>query len=74
MITNKCIDKKITSVRSRLSPSTSSSPAFNSPPGNLKKVVPNCKSKTCGSPCSCTSKTPSTDLRIPIRSNSSRIL
>lgn len=30
----------LTSVRSRLRPSTSSSPAFNSPPGNLKNVVP----------------------------------
>lgn len=43
---------QLTSVRSLLSPSTSSSPAFSSPPGNLKNVVPSWSNKTCGRPCS----------------------
>lgn len=64
----------LTSVRSRLRPSTSSSPALSSPPGSLKNVVPSCNRSTCGNPCSCTNKTPSTDRLIPIFSNSSRIL
>lgn len=41
---------------------------------SLKKVVPSCSSNTWGSLCSWTMRTPSTVLRIPILSNSSRIL
>lgn len=42
-------------------------------PHSLKKVVPSCRSRTCGSRCSWTMRTPSTVLLIPILSNSSRI-
>lgn len=36
----------LTSVSNRFNPSTSSSPAFSSPPGSLKNVVPNWSSNT----------------------------
>ena len=42
----------------------SSIPGFNSPPGNLKNVVPSCSSKTWGKPCSCTKSTPLTNYSI----------
>lgn len=68
-----CFFYQRTSESNRLRPSTSSSPAFNSPPGSLKNVVPSCSKSTCGKPCSCTKSTPSTERRMPIRSNSSLI-
>lgn len=71
---HKLMQHPVAACRRRPSPAPSpSSPGRSRPPGSRKKADPICSTRTCGWPCSCTTRMPSTERRSPSRAYLQRV-